>query len=112
MKIKVLLAFLIAYNFSFAQSLNWTWAKNSSVYFNSKQDVTAVDNSGNVYLIGDFILPSVTFDGTTLTNTSDSNYSDAYILKYNSTGTLLWSKQLGGSADGKTISTIVKKLLA
>ena len=99
MKIKVLLAFLIAYNFSFAQSLNWTWAKNSSVYFNSKQDVTAVDNSGNVYLIGDFILPSVTFDGTTLTNTSDSNYSDAYILKYNSTGTLLWSKQLGGSRN-------------
>lgn len=97
MKRKLLLTLLITFNFSLAQSPNWTWAKNFSVHFNAKQDMTAVDNLGNVYLIGDFSLPSITIDNISFTNTSDAGFSDAYILKFNSTGTLLWSKQLGGS---------------
>lgn len=88
------LAFLLTINLVMAQTPNWTWAKNISLGFNSKQDMTAVDNQGNVYLVGDFITPTVTIGGTTLTNTSDAGYSDAYILKFNPTGTLLWTKQI------------------
>lgn len=102
---KLLFTLLITFNFSLAQSPNWTWAKNFSTFINSKQDMTTVDDSGNVYLIGDFNLPNITIEGTTFVNTSDSNFSDAYILKFNNIGTLLWSKQLGGSKS-ESLSSI------
>jgi len=99
MKKTLLLFLFLAFNSISAQTPNWTWAKNISLYFNGKQDMTAVDNQGNVYLIGDFKSATATIAGTTFTNTSNVDYSDAYILKFNSTGTLLWSKQLTGSKN-------------
>jgi Secretion system C-terminal sorting domain len=99
MKKKITIFLLLTLNFTLAQIPDWSWSKNISLYFNNKQDLTAVDNSGNVYLIGDFNLSSATIAGTTFNNTSLQGYSDAYILKFNSSGILLWSKQLTGSLN-------------
>lgn len=76
MRKKLLLILLLIFNISFSQTPNWTWAKNISLYFNSKTTMTAVDNQGNVYLAGDFNTPSVTIAGTTLTNMSETGFSE------------------------------------
>lgn len=59
----------------------------------------ATDGSGNVYVVG-------TFDGTTtlgsVTLTEHDaicGWSDAFVAKYNSAGTVLWAKSAGGSGD-------------
>lgn len=99
MKNKLLLVLLILSTYSIAQVPNWTWAKNISSYFNSKQDITAVDNAGNVYMVGDFNTTSTSINGITLTNTSEVNKADGYILKFDSLGNLLWHKQIGTLKD-------------
>lgn len=58
-------------------------------------DFTTVDPAGNVYVIGDFTQASVLLHGTTLTNTAAS-FADIYILKFTSTGTLIWARSYGG----------------
>ncbi len=71
---------------------------------------TFIDNSGNVYLTGTYSSNPLninnfngTSSGTTLTNSG--NY-DAYLLKYNSSGTLLWATRCGGTAydESRSIS--------
>ena len=105
MRKKLLLLLLLIFNVSFSQTPNWTWAKNISLYFNSKTTMTAVDNQGNVYLAGDFNTPSVTISGTTLTNMSETGFSDAYILKFTFDGNLIWSKQIS-TTKNESITSI------
>ncbi|MBN8703175.1 MAG: T9SS type A sorting domain-containing protein [Bacteroidetes bacterium] len=65
-----------------------------------------VDGSGNVYAAGTFTGSNVDFDPSGSTSYLSSNgNSDAYIVKYNSSGALVWAFSLGGSgADNiKTI---------
>lgn len=99
MERKLLLLLLFVFNVTIAQTPNWTWAKNISVNFSDKVDVLTADNEGNVYLVGEFSLPSTTIGGITFTNTSTSGFSDAYILKFDTSGNLLWHKQLGGTSN-------------
>ena len=77
-----------------AQAPNWMWAKNIGLYYNSKIDVTAVDNEGNIYITGDFNTATTSIDDVTLTNNSDPNMSDAYIFKFSPTGNMLWHRQI------------------
>ncbi|MCK9204902.1 MAG: SBBP repeat-containing protein, partial [Bacteroidales bacterium] len=53
------------------------------------QDIVT-DASGNSYVTGYFSGP-VSFGGTTLTSVG---YTDAFVAKFNNTGSLLWIKQL------------------
>ena len=77
---------------------NVLWAKSmaidtlSSVY----GKCITVDAAGNAYVIGNFCYgPSITLGTYTLTNTN-SNYSDIFIVKYNSSGNVIWAKSAGG----------------
>jgi hypothetical protein len=54
----------------------------------------AVDNAGNVYVIGGFS-GTITFTSTTL---SSSGNTDIFIAKYSSSGTLIWVKKAGGAS--------------
>ena len=58
-----------------------------------------VDNSSNIYVTG-------YTDGGLDTNTN-SGRNDAFIIKYNSSGTKQWTKQLGTSSDdqGRGVTT-------
>jgi hypothetical protein len=54
----------------------------------------ATDSSGNVYVTGIY-LGTFTIGSTTLTSTSSY---DAFVAKYDTSGTVQWAKSIGGSA--------------
>ncbi|HKR05073.1 MAG TPA: SBBP repeat-containing protein [Bacteroidia bacterium] len=74
---------------------NVQWAKtvvNSGFIIGNS---IAVDANGNVYATGDFD-GSVTFGSTPLGSTG---YNDVFVVKYDSSGNVLWAKQGGGGHD-------------
>ncbi len=56
----------------------------------------AIDASGNAYLVGSFSSSNITFGTTTLTN---SGGEDIFLVKYNSSGNVLWAKNIGGTGN-------------
>ena len=64
----------------------------------------ACDVAGNVYVAGDFGIPTITFGSTTLTNVS---FDDAFLVKYDSSGTAVWAKSAGGTGSdfGRQVTT-------
>jgi hypothetical protein len=62
-----------------------------------------VDSTGNTLVVGYFEGQTVSFEGITATNAGYANSSyAAFIVKYNSAGTVQWARGLGG---GDTYST-------
>lgn len=60
----------------------------------------ATDDSGNIYITSAFKKSSITIGSFTLTNTSSAGTStDIFIAKYTPSGTLVWAKSAGGSAN-------------
>ena len=51
----------------------------------------ATDSSGNVFVVGD------TYGG--LDGNTNTGGSDLFVVKYNSSGTKQWTKQLGSSSQ-------------
>src|SRR5438874_884924 len=86
-----------------AQVPDWEWARSGNC-----QDSNGVaeswnvgtDGFGNVYLAGTTHDSSVSFGSFTLYNQS-SNYDFIFIIKYDSSGNVIWAKKSGGigSAD-------------
>ncbi len=56
------------------------------------------DASGNLIAIGSFDGPTITFDSTTFLNAGNC------IVKYDTAGTVLWVKLVGGSGSGHAVS--------
>ncbi len=74
------------------------WAKTAGGIGGCQIADVATDASGNIYISGSFESPYVTFDTDTLTSAGSS---DIYIVKYSSTGTVIWAKRAGGTSwDG------------
>ncbi|MBN8643154.1 MAG: T9SS type A sorting domain-containing protein [Flavobacteriales bacterium] len=97
---KVFFSFLLFFSlksFLFAQTPVYDWAKNISGLRNECIYSVASDNSGNVYGAGYFDSVSSVFNSTTVSNTSSTAYSDAFLVKYDSSGSILWIKTIGGS---------------
>ena len=69
------------------------WVKSSGNYGGSG---VALDGSGNIYLAGSFSSDSINFGSITLKNTSQFK-ADILIVKYNSTGSVLDAKSIGGN---------------
>jgi len=77
---------------------NFVWAKRiGNSDFEEPSDIT-IDSNGNLFITGYFTY-TVDFDaGIGITNlTSASNYSDAFITKYDSNGNFAWAKSFGGN---------------
>jgi len=82
----------------------FVWVKR----FGSTQDdygySVDVDGSGNVYVAGAF-RGTVDFDPDSgVTNLTSSGSDDAFIVKLNSSGALLWAKSFGGSGSDAVMS--------
>ena len=65
------------------------------------------DASGNVYIIGVFGSPIISFGATSLVTSSINGIYDGYFVKYDSSGNVLWAKDVGGTGGdyGYGIST-------
>ncbi|HEY9862880.1 MAG TPA: SBBP repeat-containing protein, partial [Candidatus Obscuribacterales bacterium] len=76
---------------------NPVWAKSLG---GSKDDFTnsiSADDAGNVYITGSF--ESIDFDPGTGTNLPNQGRSDILVAKLDSSGNLVWAKNLGGSKN-------------
>ena len=70
------------------------WAKSAGGIRNDDPAAIATDASGNLIIVGYFESPSLTFDNITLLNPNTGR--DLFVVKYDSTGTVLWAKSAGG----------------
>lgn len=77
-----------------AQSPDWQWAKSVGGINDEDSRSVSTDAGGNVYITGRFMSSSITFDTTTLTNAGSG---DIFIVKYDSSGNVLWAKSIGGA---------------
>jgi hypothetical protein len=66
----------------------------------------ATDASGNAWVIGSFMSPSITFGTYTLTNASMGFY-DLFLVKYDASGNVLWAESTGGTGHdfGNSVMT-------
>lgn len=100
---KHLLTIVISITFLSVQAqtqLNLAYARTlTSANANIYDMVT--DPSGNLYVAGDFINTVDFATDLSTFNLTAVGDADGFIAKYNSTGALLWVKQIGGSSDDK-----------
>lgn len=83
---------------------NKMWAKSfGGSGLDSVRAITA-DALDNVYVVGSFASSTITFGGTTL---SKSGNSDLFILKLDKDGTVVWVKS-GTTGAGEEVATAVK----
>lgn len=78
-----------------AAAQTWSWAQQADISATaSSAGATAVatDAAGNTYVAGSFA-GTVRFGAYTLTG---SGYTDIFLVKYDSAGTVLWAKQANG----------------
>lgn len=73
---------------------NLVWVKKFGGSFSDRAYALALDQSGNVYVTGQYF-GSVNFG--TITLQSNANSKDIFILKLNSLGDVIWAKTEGGS---------------
>ena len=82
---------------------NVLWANNAGGTANDYGLSTNTDMDGNVFVTGTFLSSSFSAETTSLTNAGNT---DVFVVKYNSSGALLWAKGFGGTAgDFGAIST-------
>ena len=83
---------------------NVIWA-NSSKNSTSSDATYSIcsDNDGNVFLTGPYQSYSITIGSTTLINNAAPN-RNFYIVKYTSSGDVVWAKGIGGSNDDAAYS--------
>lgn len=105
--ILLVILFFIGKEFSLAQAPNWAWAHSSGEFFNDVSNCVATDTNGNVFVIGYFDSPTITFGTITLVNHDTlGNSADIFIVKYDASGNVLWANSAGGieSEDGIGVS--------
>ena len=77
---------------------NWNWANNlGSVSASENGKDIALDNQGNVYIVGTFTDTIITSLGN-LTGSGTGN-SDIFIAKYDSIGSLIWTQRINGTGS-------------
>ncbi len=105
MKKTIISTFILLLNLSVGYAQQCAWAKQGNGQNTVSNNSVITDAAGNIYTAGTFNSPYDYFDTTILSNTN--YYQNIYLVKYNSSGTVLWAKNFGGdnnaSVDGITI---------
>ncbi len=70
------------------------WAKSSGGSLNDYGTAISLDATG-VYVVGSFLSSSISFGAVALTNAGSS---DLFVVKYNSSGNVIWAKKGGGNS--------------
>lgn len=77
----------------------WQWAKKSGGPLSEESQCIINDASGNLYITGSFKSKFYSAGSFTLVNKSDSGTYDVMVIKYNSLGTVLWARSIGGTGS-------------
>lgn len=95
--LKTTLTFLISIGLNATHAQNFEWAKSFGANLPDRGLTNAVDNFGNLYIMGRF-QGTVDFDpgAGTFSLTSAGNF-DVFVKKLNANGNFLWAKSFGGS---------------
>ncbi len=83
-------------SFGAANGQSWQWAKSAGGVSYDNATTIAADNMGNIYATGYYSSGSITFGTNTITNT-DSGTADVFLVKYTSSGSVVWAKGAGGT---------------
>ena len=109
MKIKLLLIiFLVLSAFANAQAPGYMWAKSAQGTSWDYPYNMCKDPSGNNIITGGFYSRTITFGSYTLINKDSTGISeDFFVVKYDSSGNVVWAKSAGGNTDdaGEGVST-------
>lgn len=83
---------------------NFIWAKRAGGTLGEQGFDVSTDAIGNIYVSGNFGSPTINFGSYVLTN-ADS-IADVFLVKYDSSGNILWAKSAGGSSleQGKGVT--------
>jgi hypothetical protein len=92
-KILLITALFVSYLNLFSQVPDWAWAKSAGGASYDMGNAIATDAIGNIVVTGNFVSPTITFGTTTLTNSGEN---DIFVVKYDSSGNVLWAKSAGG----------------
>jgi hypothetical protein len=80
---------------------NFVWAKEFAGTGSSNSNAIAIDASGKIYVSG-YFSGTVDFDpnaGVYNLTAAGSNFRDAFVLKIDSLGNLIWARCMGGTND-------------
>jgi len=97
-KFYVAVLLLILTQLTIAQNPNFEWVKQMGGNFGDKGYSITTDASGNVYTTGYFSGTADFNPGAGTTNLTSSGGHDIFIQKLDTTGNLLWVKQMGGTS--------------
>ena len=85
---------------------NWDWASNlGSVSASENGKDIAVDNQGNVYVVGTFTDTIITPLGV-VTGSGTGN-PDVFIAKYDSIGSLIWTQRINGTTPAQVFFNVI-----
>ena len=93
-----------AYIVKYDPTGNVLWAACSKGSSNQSSSGVAVDPSGNIYIVGVFFSPFVVFGNDTIFQSPGPQpcegctpWDDGFIVKYDTSGNVIWAKKFGGS---------------
>ncbi|MBI2968314.1 MAG: SBBP repeat-containing protein [Bacteroidetes bacterium] len=75
---------------------NVLWVRGGGGSGDDRTTSVTTDDSNNVYIVGFFESPSITFGSTTLATANVGSF-DMFIVKYDEDGNVLWAKAAGGT---------------
>ncbi len=101
LRILLSLIFLLSFGWAAAQpAIQWANVAGTQNFNDESLDM-ATDAEGNRYIVG-YFAGDFTFDATVNTLSSGNNRTGAFVVKFDTAGTVLWQRSLGNNNSNLT----------